>query len=96
MTGMIHRSLPVLLLVLLATPAPAAELCLANSASNNRNITVLCGGIGWNNDWTGYGTGSTPCGTDPFLCFDAPLWTISSSPSDGAAGGAPNREARVL
>jgi hypothetical protein len=96
MTRTVHRSLPVLLLALLAAPVPAAELCLANSAANNRNITVLCGGIGWINDWIGYRTGSTYCGTDPFLCYDAPLWTISSSASDGSMTSGPLPDPGVL
>jgi hypothetical protein len=33
---------------------PDIEICLVPSAANNRNITVACGGVGYNNDVAGF------------------------------------------
>jgi hypothetical protein len=41
---------------------PDIEICLVPSAANNRNITVACGGIGFNNDVVGFAkTGGVSC-----------------------------------
>jgi hypothetical protein len=41
---------------------PDIEICLVNSAANNRNITVTCGGVGYNNNSVGFAkTGNVSC-----------------------------------
>ena len=49
---------------------PDIEICLVPSAANNRNITVACGGLGYNNVTIGFAkTGGAGCVGSG--CFDA-------------------------
>jgi hypothetical protein len=44
------------------------DVCLVASADNGFNLTVDCGGTGWDNDFVGFSSaGSPPCAT-PVLC----------------------------
>jgi hypothetical protein len=82
----IVRMLPLVLTMTLALASAggAAEICLVPSAANNRNITVACGGAGFDNDQIGYRTHGAPTCRDDVFCsaFGTFGWTISASPTD--------------
>jgi hypothetical protein len=88
---MLRRTFPLtlsgsLVLFLLSTRAPAAELCIVPSAANNRNITLFCSGIGYSNGAIGYRTDGIPCnnliGLSCTTAQDDAVWTISASSQD--------------
>jgi len=56
---------------------PDIELCLVNSALNDRNITVACGGVGYQNNSIGFvktGGGCSDTGETCFTSLEPESW----------------------
>jgi hypothetical protein len=91
----------VLLVLSSSTVGVAADLCLVNTAADNRNITIFCDSIpgAWPNSVVGYRTDGPPCDTRTgSLCgtFDFAIWTLSSSAGDPYVNSGPLEEPGTL